>query len=195
MISCLIMACLSLSYAAPMTAVDDAEEQAAKVVEGLGAKVVRAREGGEEDRVVEVWFREGADADLKTVKNFKHLRKLFLMRSRITDEELSELKGLSDLQYLCLDATEVSSEGLKELAGLKNLRGLDLRGTEVTGNGLASLRGLDQLEHLSLGDNPRIDDFGLGSSERAEKPSASRSRQHGDHGRRFEGGKGAERTP
>ena len=79
-----------------------------------------------------------------------HVTKLFLARSRISDEGLQELVNLPGVTVLALDYTEITDLGLKPIVELKNLTSLSLRQTKITDIGLKELVGLEHLTSLNL---------------------------------------------
>jgi len=61
------------------------------------------------------------DEDLKTISQFKNLRKLNLGFSDITGASITELTKLPELKQLSVSGTKVKAADLEKLAGLKNL--------------------------------------------------------------------------
>ena len=58
------------------------------------------------------------------LRDLKHLSKLDLSTTRMTDEGLKEIGAIATLTTLRLDTTQISNEGLKVLKNLKLLRSL-----------------------------------------------------------------------
>lgn len=70
----------------------------------------------------------------------KHLTRLHLERSNVSDADLVHLKQLEHLEYLNLYGTGVTDAGLTALAELKSLRSLFLWQTGVTPEGVRALQ-------------------------------------------------------
>ncbi|MDA1265640.1 MAG: hypothetical protein O2816_11225 [Planctomycetota bacterium] len=80
-----------------------------------------------------------ADGGLKSVANFKQLRRLNLSKTGVTDAGLAHVTGLGELTYLNLYGTKVTDAGLMHLTGLTKLEKVFLWQTEVTDAGAATL--------------------------------------------------------
>lgn len=119
------------------------EAAAIAKVERLGGKV-ELDEKTPEHSVVKVYLHSTGvkDTDLVVLKEFTHLRNLFLGKTRITDAGLEHLQGLAKLQTLSLNSTPITDAGLKPLAGLNGLQTLNLQETQTTAAGVAELRRL-----------------------------------------------------
>jgi len=119
-----------------------------------------------------------SDADMAKVAQLRHLRKLDLSQTRISDSGLEHLKSLQNITDLnCYYAEYLTEDGIAHLRNWKHLERLNLRGTRVTSKvfdslaKLTSLRSLDiaftqvedegfdqlsaltKLEHLAIGGN------------------------------------------
>src|SRR5262245_65130401 len=99
------------------------EEAAVKAVEKLGGKVRRDDKApGKPVVAVDLRSTLTTDADLKVLKECKHLQVLDLGVTQVTDAGLKELKELRQLQELDLTFTKVTDAGLKELKELRQLQ-------------------------------------------------------------------------
>ncbi len=139
------------------------DEAAVKWVKKLGGKIKRddAQPG---KPVVKVFLNstEVEDADLKNLKDLKHLVSLDLFCCYyLTEAAMKELKGLKQLKELSLRETGMTGNGLKELKELKQLTTLNLRSTQVTDAGLKELKELTQLTTLNIGDCGKVTTAGL----------------------------------
>ena len=88
------------------------------------------------------------DGDLKTVAQFKNLRKLNLSFTNISGATLSELKGLAHLRQLSLSGTGVKWSDVQALTALPKLSRLYLWNTAVGPDELKKASA--QYKHLSL---------------------------------------------
>src|SRR5437870_178159 len=130
----LLLACLSGAARAD-------EASAVKAVEKLGGKVTRDDKlPGKPVIGVNLGGTKVTDADLKELKDLKHLTSLNLGWAKVTDVGLKELKHLKQLTTLYLGGTKVTDAGLKELKDLKQLTSLNLAETRVTADGVADLQ-------------------------------------------------------
>jgi len=92
------------------------------------------------------------DADMAGVGRLKHLKKLDLSHTRITDVGLEDLKDLENVVELnCYYAERITENGIAHLKDWKNLQHLNLRGTKVTSRVFAHLARLTNLRSLDLG--------------------------------------------
>ncbi len=97
-----------------------------------------------------------SDADMAQVAQLRHLRKLDLSHTRITDSGLEHLKPLENVTDLdCYYAEYLTEEGVAHLRNWKHLERLNLRGTKVTSKvlGFEQLSALPKLERLAIGGN------------------------------------------
>src|SRR5262249_4535489 len=92
------------------------EATAVKLVEKLGGIVtVDAKQPGKPVVGVDLERTKVTDADLKELKQLKHLQWLILYGNNVTDAGLKELKELKNLRLLVLFYTGVTDGGVKEL--------------------------------------------------------------------------------
>lgn len=91
-----------------------------------------------------------AFADFAKEATCKKLARLFLERTKLTDDSLASLKTFTGLEELDLSRLEITDEGLAHLKGHKKLTALYLTGTSITDAGLQQLRGLSALETLEV---------------------------------------------
>jgi len=101
------------------------------------------------------------DADLRRLAGLRHLRRLNLTRTKITDvgmEHLAKLTGVTDLNLYY--AEYITEDGIAHLKGWTALERLNLRGTKVTSKVFPTLGRLASLKSLDLG-YTQIDDEGF----------------------------------
>src|SRR5262249_483428 len=92
------------------------EEAAVKAVEKRGGKVRRDDKApGKPVVAVDLRSTLTTDADLKVLKECKHLQVLDLGVTSVTDAGLKELKELRQLQELDLSGTKVTDAGVADL--------------------------------------------------------------------------------
>lgn len=96
---------------------------------------------------------EGASA----VRNWKHLRRLNLRGTKITDATLEMLGGVQSLESLDVGFAQLTDVGPEHLTGLNNLRELSLGGNKLTASGLEFLREMPHLTYLDLSGAQRTD--------------------------------------
>jgi Leucine-rich repeat (LRR) protein len=84
------------------------------------------------------------------------LEELNLSETKISDQGLDYLRNFPHLKTLFLDRLSISDEGLSALAAIKPLSALHLSHDGITGRGLARLGQVD-LEELDLADNQLTD--------------------------------------
>ncbi len=112
----------------------------------------------EEGDVIAVWtgFSDPlthplGDKELSDLRQFKHLKRLNVIGSRVTDAGLAYLRDMPTLEELNLSDTKITDAGLVNLSGDLGLKQLDLCGTGITDAGLRHLRTLKNLKSLRLG--------------------------------------------
>jgi hypothetical protein len=133
---------------------DDADEKAAKWVEGVGGKVIRdTKQPG--NPIVEVNLaanKKVTNDGLKELAGLKGVKRLSLFfNEKITDDGVAHLKGLTTLEELTLNNTGVGDAGLAELKVLNGLRKLNLAGAiRLTDAAAETINGFAALEELSL---------------------------------------------
>lgn len=94
----------------------------------------------EEVRAVYVAGTEFSDLDMPQIRTFRHLDKIDLDSTRVTDAGLVFSKGQSSLTVLDLSGLEITDDCIESLKELKSLTLLDLDGTRVTDAGVANLK-------------------------------------------------------
>jgi Leucine-rich repeat (LRR) protein len=97
------------------------------------------------------------DDGAATVKGWKHIRRLNLRGTKITDATLEFLSGVPSLEWLDIGWAQITDTGLGHLASLTNLRHLAMGGNKLTDTSLRFLRQLPQIEYLDLGGTQRTD--------------------------------------
>ncbi len=97
------------------------------------------------------------DDGAATVKGWKHIRRLNLRGTKITDATLEFLSGVPSLEWLDIGWAQITDTGLGHLAALTNLRHLAMGGNKLTDTSLEFLRQTPQLEYLDLGGTQRTD--------------------------------------
>jgi len=112
-----------------------------------------------------------SDEQLKDLSGLRHLRKLNLEATEISDLGVRHLARLSELTELSLNSTTVSDAGLARLAGMRKLRRLSLDNTYIEGLGVVHLQTLKELADLSLRGSPVKD---AGVAELSRIPSIRR---------------------
>ena len=91
------------------------------------------------------------DADMAKVAQLRHLRKLDLSQTRITDSGLEHLKSLENVTDLtCYYAEFLTEDGISHLRNWKRLERLNLRGTKVTSKVFDRLAKLTSLRSLDI---------------------------------------------
>jgi len=109
----------------------------------------------------------------------RHVVRVNLFGSKVTDDGLLHLKGLTGVRVLDLSKTQVTDGGLVHLKGMTNLIDLRLAKTKVTGAGLEHLKGLYVLKL----NHTKVRDAGL----RADQNVVPVPLRHPSHGRGCEG--------
>ncbi|HEU0004506.1 MAG TPA: hypothetical protein VFS12_00830 [Terriglobia bacterium] len=145
-----------------------------------GARAVKDAQGNIiELDLTSTWVTDG---DLGKVAQMRHLRKLDLSLTRVTDAGLEQLKGLENIVELnCYYAERLTEDGIAHLRGWEHLEHLSLRGTKVTSQVFEHLAHLTSLRSLDLGFT-QIEDEGfeqLASLPRLEKLSIGGNRLSG----------------
>jgi Leucine-rich repeat (LRR) protein len=108
------------------------------------------------------------DAGLSTVKGWRHLARLNLRGTKITDTTLLHLNAVTSLVSLDIGYAQITDVGLDLLTSLTNLKELSIGGNKLTDIGLQPLRQLPGLTYLDLGGAQRTDS-GLWSITLAEQ--------------------------
>jgi internalin A len=98
-----------------------------------------------------------SDESTAIFRNWKHLKRLNLHGTKITDATLEILEGVPSLEWLDIGWAQITDTGLDHLSSLNNLRSLATGGNKLTGAALQVLRQLPQLEYLDIGGTQRTD--------------------------------------
>lgn len=91
------------------------------------------------------------DQGLTAVRNWKHLRRINLRGTRISDGTLALLSKLPHLEALDVAHTQITDNGLDHLITLTNLQELSLGRSRLSDGALEVLRMLPTLTYLDLG--------------------------------------------
>ena len=157
----LVCGCVAVLFLAPVVRADDAEDAAAKWVEGVGGKVTRdATANGKP--VVEVFFgsnKKVTNDGLKELQGLKNLKSLTVFFcEQITDDGMKHVKGLTTLEKLSITNTGVGDDGvaalkdLKNLTALKKLKLLYIGGASLTDAAVKDIAdNMPDLEGLEIG--------------------------------------------
>ena len=97
------------------------------------------------------------DAGLSAVKGWKHLKRLNLRGTKVTDATLQHLAVVSSLESLDIGYAQITDVGLDLITPLPNLKELTIGGNKLTDNGLQPLRQLQGLIYLDLSGAQRTD--------------------------------------
>src|SRR6185295_4309291 len=98
-----------------------------------------------------------SDEGAAVVKNWKHLKRLNLRGTKITDSTLEFLSGVPTLESLDVGWAQITDTGLEHLSSLVNLHRLTMGGNKLTDTSLQFLRQMPQLEYLDIGGTQRTD--------------------------------------
>ena len=112
------------------------------------------------------------DEGVQAVRGWKHLKKLNLRGTKVTDTCLQHLSTVTSLESLDLGFVQVTDAGVDQLSALTNLKELTLGGNKLTDTGLETLRQLPGLVYLDLGGAQRTDS-GMWSVSMTEKGVAA----------------------
>ncbi len=92
-----------------------------------------------------------SDGDLARLKNARHLIRLDIHDTSVTDAGITHVRSIPTLQALLLGRTHISGAALEKLQPARSLTELDLEGTEIGDADLKNyLPGLPQLQILNL---------------------------------------------
>jgi serine/threonine protein kinase/formylglycine-generating enzyme required for sulfatase activity len=94
------------------------------------------------------------DRDLVALHGLKHLVRLNLHRTKVSDGGITCLEGLTSLEDLDVSDTLATDELVIQLQNLQSLKSLNLAGTFVTDEGMLKLFQLSGLEFLDLSKTP-----------------------------------------
>jgi internalin A len=149
-----VWAVLAVGVVGEPVRADDADDRAAKWVDGLGGKVTRDdKQPGRPIIEVNLGGNKKVTNDgLRELAGLKGIKKLSLFfDEQITDAGMAHLKGLTTLEELTLSNTGVGDAGLAELKALTGLKKLSLAGAiRLTDAAAATINGFADLENLSL---------------------------------------------
>jgi len=114
-------------------------------------------------------FAEAAGEEgTSALRGWKHLTRLNLRGTKITDATLEVLGGLTTLEALDIGYAQLTDVGLDWLTSLTKLQEIRLGGNKLTDAGLQFLRQLPQLTYLDIAGSQRTDS-GLWSITLAEQ--------------------------
>jgi internalin A len=97
------------------------------------------------------------DEGMSAVKNWKHLKRVNVRGTKITDTTLEHLSGIETLEAIDAGFAQVTDVGLDRLISLANLKELAIGGNKLTDMGLESLRQMPGLTYLDLAGVQRTD--------------------------------------
>lgn len=112
-----------------------------------------------------VGLNTATDASLEQLKQFVHIRVLYLKSTQVTDAGMVHLKALTKLQGVDLSGTQVTRRGLEQLTQLSDLRWLSLIGTGISDADLELFAKFPLLQFLDLS-GTSVTDAGLAHLER-----------------------------
>jgi internalin A len=119
------------------------------------------------------------DLGLSAIKDWKHLRRMDVRGTRISDGTLEIVSHMTGLEALDIAHTEVTDLGLDHLISLVNLKELSVGRGRLSNSGLVALRMLPTLTYLDLSgarptppDNPGGRGAGSGIPEETLKAIA-----------------------
>lgn len=95
--------------------------------------------------------RTDTDEGLRAVKDFPHLKRLFLREGQATDEAMMSVAGLKELEmFFVWKAEKITDAGIKHLADLKKLQSVSLDHSQIGDGALEVFARLPSLNQLSL---------------------------------------------
>jgi Leucine-rich repeat (LRR) protein len=97
------------------------------------------------------------DEGVAAIKDWKHLKRINLRGTHITDTTLEHLAGIETLESIDVGFAQITDVGPDRLAGLPHLKELTLGGNKLTDVGLQPLRHLQTLTYLDIGGVQRTD--------------------------------------
>lgn len=97
------------------------------------------------------------DEGMMAVRNWKHLRRLNLRGTKITDTTLQHLASVPSLESLDIGFVQLTDVGLDQLTSLPKLHELTIGGNKLSDAGLQSLRQMPGLTYLDLSGAQRTD--------------------------------------
>lgn len=124
-------------------------------ISDLGLRSLKAAAAIED---LNLYFAEQiSDEGTAILRSWKHLKRLNLHGTKITDSTLEILEGVTSLEWLDIGWAQITDTGLDHLSSLNNLRALAMGGNKLTSASLQVLRQLPQLEYLDIGGTQRTD--------------------------------------
>jgi len=124
-------------------------------ISDLGLRTLKSSTGIED---LNLYFAEQvSDEGTAIFRNWKHLKRLNLRGTKITDSTLEILEGVPSLEWLDIGWAQITDTGLDHLSSLNNLRALTMGGNKLTSAALQVLRQLPQLEYLDISGTQRTD--------------------------------------
>ena len=132
---------------------DDRAEEYVHNLRGLAGSVTRDETKTNRPIIaVDLICTVASDETLRVlVPRLKHIEKLNLDSTQITDAGLKELAALQTLTSLSFSGTQITDAGLKALSALKKLTDLHLAGTQVTDAGVKELAAIPNLAESRAG--------------------------------------------
>jgi Leucine-rich repeat (LRR) protein len=97
------------------------------------------------------------DEGTSALRNWKHLRRLNLRGTKITDATLEMLGNMTTLESLDIGYAQLTDAGLEYLSSLTKLRSVSMGGNKLTDAGLQFLRQLPQVQFLDISGAQRTD--------------------------------------
>ena len=97
------------------------------------------------------------DGGLSAIKGWKHLKRLDVRGTKVTDVTVQYLASVPSLESLDIGFVQLTDVGLDALASLPNLKQLSIGGNKLTDGGLQALRQLTGLTYLDLSGAQRTD--------------------------------------
>jgi Leucine-rich repeat (LRR) protein len=120
-----------------------------------GLRALKTAQGIEE---LNLYFAEQVgDEGAAVLRNWKHLKRLNLRGTKITDSTLEMLAGVPSIVWLDIGWAQITDTGLDHLSALANLRWLTMGGNKLTDTALQFLRQMPQLEYLDISGTQRTD--------------------------------------
>ncbi len=107
-------------------------------------------------------FLRIGDEELASLIPGENAPRLYLGKTRITDESMKQIASVSGLQWLDVGYCEISDFGIKSLAPRESLLQLNLERTNITDEALTHIAKMSSLQNLDLS-GCRISDDGLRS--------------------------------
>ena len=123
----------------------------------LGSRPARAQNAPAIEELNLYFAEQISDEGASVVKNWKHLKRLNLRGTKITDSTLEFLAGVPTLEWLDVGWAQTTDTGFEHLAALTNLRSLTMGGNKLTDTALQFLRQMPQLEYLDISGQQRTD--------------------------------------